>query len=81
MSTSSRSNVQISLYVHPDTRARARAAYLATQNTADGVRTFGALIERAVLAECERLEQLHNGGQPWPPHDDPLPWPKYHRTS
>ena len=58
---------KISFYMDPDDAARCRGAYEHTRPAADGSRTFSDFIARAVLEHTERLENKHNGGQPYPP--------------
>lgn len=71
--------VQISAYLDRGVRDRARATFLAVQGTAGAPTTFGGFVEAALVAYCTALEAQHHGGRPWPPHPDPLPWPKFGR--
>lgn len=56
---------KVSFYQDRDDSARMRAAMLHTQGL-EGHRSLSDFINRAVMAEVERLETKHNNGQPWP---------------
>jgi len=55
---------KVSFYQDPEDTARARAALLNTLTT-EGNRSLSEFIDRAVMAEVERLERKHNNGKPW----------------
>lgn len=57
---------KVSFYQDPDDTARLRAAFAHTHAT-EGYRSMSDMIDRAVMAEVARLENQHNGGQPWQP--------------
>ena len=57
---------KVSFYQNPDDTARLRAAYAHT-HAVEGYRSMSDLIDRAVMAEVNRLEERHNGGKPWQP--------------
>jgi len=56
---------KVSFYQDPEDTARVRGALLHTQVT-EGSRSLSAFINRAVMAEVERLEAKYNNGQPFP---------------
>lgn len=60
--------VKVGYYQAPDDMARARAAFDWTRPR-EGHRSLSDFIAHAVLREVERLEQLYNDGEPWPPLD------------
>ncbi|MGO3233201.1 MAG: ParB family protein [Microbacterium sp.] len=51
---------------HPDDSARMRGAVMATMMQ-EPHRSLTDFINRAIMAEVERLEKKYNGGQPFPP--------------
>ncbi|MDN5803018.1 MAG: hypothetical protein L0H26_00265 [Microlunatus sp.] len=60
----SQSKHKLSIYQDPDDTARLRAAYRHTL-AASTDRSFSDFINRVLMAEVERLEAQHNGGQPF----------------
>ena len=57
---------KVSFYQHPADTDRMRGALLHTM-ALEGPRTMSAFINNAVATEIRRLENLYNGGQPFPP--------------
>lgn len=57
---------KVSFYQDPEDTARLRAAILYTM-AAEGHRNLSQFINRAVMAEVERLEAKYNHGQPFRP--------------
>lgn len=53
---------KVSFYQDPEDTRRVRAAVKATRED----RNLSKFIHDVVMAEVERLEQLHNGGRPFP---------------
>lgn len=51
---------------HPDDSARMRGAVMATMMQ-EPHRSLTDFINRAIMAEVERLEKKYNSGQPFPP--------------
>lgn len=60
----SQSKHKLSIYQDPEDTARLRAAYRQTL-AASTDRSFSDFINRVLMAEVERLEAQHNGGQPF----------------
>ncbi|MDN5771191.1 MAG: hypothetical protein L0H24_09890 [Microlunatus sp.] len=60
----SQSKHKLSIYQDPADTARLRAAYRHTL-AASTDRSFSDFINRILMAEVERLETQHNGGQPF----------------
>lgn len=56
---------KVSFYQDPLDTDRMRGAVLHTM-AREGFRSQSDFIQRAVMREVERLEQLHNGGKPFP---------------
>lgn len=52
---------------YPSNLARIRAAQFYTQTHPDGWSSLSEMTEQTLLAEAARLEQEHNGGEPFPP--------------
>jgi hypothetical protein len=57
---------KVSFYQDRDDTDRVRGAILNTMPY-EGARTLSQFIQRAVMAEVERLEAKYNGGKPFPP--------------
>ncbi|MFC0456213.1 hypothetical protein ACFFGR_06555 [Arthrobacter liuii] len=57
---------KVSFYQDSEDTARVRGAILYTMTT-EGNRNLSQFVNRAVMAEVERLEAKYNGGQPFPP--------------
>ncbi|WP_367645940.1 ParB family protein [Paenarthrobacter ureafaciens] len=57
---------KVSFYQDPDDTDRVRGAILYTMTTPEGNRNLSQFVNRAVMAEVERLEAKYNGGQPFP---------------
>ena len=57
---------KVGFYAPEDDVRRARGAFIATMSMPGHPRTFSDFIARALMAEVERLEQVHNNGQPFP---------------
>lgn len=57
---------KVSFYQSTDRTARARGAHLNTM-AREGSRSLSEFIDKAVMAEVERLEVQYNGGQPFLP--------------
>ena len=55
---------KVGFYQHPDDAARMRAAFRQT-NGKEGDRSLSDFIQKAIMAEVERREQLYNNGQPF----------------
>lgn len=55
---------KVSFYQDEDDTRRARAAWAYSQ-TGEGWRTWSEFLQRAVMAETERLEAKYNGGAEW----------------
>lgn len=53
-------------YAYPSDLARIKAAWFHTQTTEDGYPSISEMTVQVLLAEAERLEKAHNGGQPFP---------------
>lgn len=51
---------------YPSNLRRIRAAWFHTQTFEDGWPSMSEMTEQLLLAEAQRLEQAHNGGQPFP---------------
>lgn len=60
---------RVSIYLDPDVRDRARAAYKATAHLA-GDRSWSEFVQRAIEAEAARREQSYNQGSPYPTAGD-----------
>lgn len=56
-----------SYYLLDDLHLRLKAAWHGTNGTPTGGTTFTSLVSRIFQAEAERLEQLHNEGERFPP--------------
>lgn len=56
---------KVSFYQDPEDTARVRGAILYTMTT-EGNRNLSQFVNRAVMAEVERLEAKYNDGQPFP---------------
>lgn len=54
-------------YVTEEIAERARNAWWRTRSNDDGYETFSDLIEAAILAKVEEMENHFNGGQPFEP--------------
>lgn len=66
MSTS-RFTTALSVNIEPDVLARARAAVAALRGTDDAVDGgLSGLVNAALKDALDRLEQVHNGGAPFP---------------
>ncbi|WP_369828612.1 hypothetical protein [Cryobacterium sp. M91] len=59
-------------YLSAQTRYRARATYRATSHL-EGDKSWSDFVERAIKAEVERRELLHNAGEPYEGDSSPLP--------
>lgn len=57
---------KVGFYQDPSDTARVRGAIVHT-GASEGPRTLSQFIDRAVMAEVERLEAKYNDGQPFPP--------------
>lgn len=57
---------KVSFEQHPDDTARMRGAVMATMMQ-EPHRSLTDFINRAVMAEVERLEAMHNSGKPFQP--------------
>ena len=55
---------KVTTYMRPSVRDRAAAAFKATAYLEEDD-TWSHMVEKAVLAEVERREAVHNGGQPF----------------
>lgn len=56
---------KVSFYQDPEDTARVRGAILYTMTT-EGNRNLSQFVNRAVMAEVERLETKYNNGEPFP---------------
>ncbi|MFC7403422.1 hypothetical protein [Citricoccus sp. GCM10030269] len=56
---------KVSFYQDPEDTARVRGAILYTMTT-EGNRNLSQFVNRAVMAEVERLEAKYNDGRPFP---------------
>lgn len=56
---------KVSFYQDPEDTARVRGAILYTMTT-EGNRNLSQFVNRAVMAEVERLEVKYNNGEPFP---------------
>ena len=66
------SKVKVGAYLDESLRNRARAAYTATR-VLEGDETFSNFVERAIRAELQRREDLHNDGLPYEEETERLP--------
>ena len=57
---------KVSFYQDREDTDRVRGAILHTMTT-EGSRSLSQFINKAVMAEVERLERKYNGGKPFPP--------------
>lgn len=57
---------KVSFYQDPGDTDRVRGAILYTMTTEDGARNLSQFVNRAVMAEVERLERKYNNGRPFP---------------
>lgn len=57
---------KVSFYQDAEDTSRVRGAILHTM-VSEGSRSLSQFIDRAVMAEVERLEAKYNGGKPFPP--------------
>jgi Centromere-binding protein ParB C-terminal len=64
-------NASVTFYLPPELRNRARAAYRSTSHF-HGDSSWSDMIRKALLAEIERREQMHNDGRSYVPDDTPL---------
>ncbi len=64
-------NASVTFYIPPELRNRARAAYRATSHL-HGDSSWSDMIRKALLAELERRERMHNDGRSYVPDDTPL---------
>lgn len=55
---------KVGFYQHPDDAARMRGAFRQT-NGKEGDRSLSDFIQKAIMAEVERREQLYNNGKPF----------------
>ncbi|WP_348789645.1 hypothetical protein [Leifsonia sp. NPDC080035] len=62
----------VTFYLPDELRNRARAAYRSTSNV-EGDRSWSEMVGKALLAEVQRRETLHNGGRAFIGSDAPLP--------
>ena len=62
--TTESAKVQVTAYMRPEVRNRARAAFKFTA-ALEGDSSWSEYVESAVLAETLRREQQHNNGQPY----------------
>ena len=62
----------VTFYLSDELRNRARAAYRST-SYAESDRSWSEMVGKALLAEVERREALHNGGRAFVGVDAPLP--------
>lgn len=53
-------------YGYPSNLARIRAAWFHTQTAEDGWSSISEMTEQLLLREAQRLEEAHNGGEPFP---------------
>lgn len=53
-------------YGYPSNLARIRAAWFHTQTEEDGWPSLSEMTEQLLLREAQRLEEVHNGGEPFP---------------
>lgn len=63
---------RMTTYLSAQTRDRARATYRATSHL-EGDKSWSDFVERAIQAEVERREVLHNAGEPYEGDNSPLP--------
>ncbi|WP_416172986.1 ParB family protein [Cryobacterium sp. 10C2] len=63
---------RMTTYLSAQTRDRARATYRATSHL-EGDKSWSDFVERAIQAEVERRELLHNAGEPYEGDSSPLP--------
>ncbi|ANP74904.1 ParB family protein [Cryobacterium arcticum] len=63
---------RMTTYLSAETRDRARATYRATSHL-EGDKSWSEFVERAIQAEVERRERLHNAGEPYEGDSTPLP--------
>lgn len=63
---------RMTTYLSAQTRDRARATYRATSHL-EGDKSWSDFVERAIQAEVERREVLHNAGEPYESDNSPLP--------
>lgn len=57
---------KVSFYQDPEDTDRVRGAILYTMTT-EGNRNLSQFVQKAVMAEVERLEAKYNNGEPFPP--------------